>query len=116
MRGVGFEPTDAFGTGCPKHELPRHRKACLPAPLTSRDVVVRNLEVIGEATKRLSKETGRLYPEIPWAEVAGARDRLIHACFDVDLNEVWITVRRDIPRLRSTIEKAIAELSASEGR
>ena len=82
----------------------------------TQDAVVRNLEVIGEATKSLSKDTKQLYPEIPWAEVAGTGDRLIHAYFDVDLNEVWITVRRDIPRLKSTIEKAIAELSASEGR
>jgi uncharacterized protein with HEPN domain len=42
--------------------------------------------------------------------VAGTRDRLIHAYFDVDLDEVWNTVRGDIPRLKITIEKAIAEL------
>lgn len=82
----------------------------------TQDAVVRNLEVIGEGTKRLSRETRQLYPEIPWAEVAGTRHMLIHAYFDVDLNEVWITIHRDIPRLKSTIEKAIAELSASEGR
>jgi uncharacterized protein with HEPN domain len=76
----------------------------------TQDAVVRELEVIGEATKRLSRETRQRYPEIPWAEVAGTRDRLIHAYFDVDLDEVWNTVRGDIPRLKITIEKAIAEL------
>jgi len=76
----------------------------------TQDAVVRELEVIGEATKRLSGETRQRYPEIPWAEVAGTRDRLIHAYFDVDLDEVWKTVCDDIPRLKSTVEKAIAEL------
>jgi len=82
----------------------------------TQDAVVRNLEIIGEATKRLSNETRQRYPEIPWAEVAGTRDRLIHAYFDVDLDEVWTTVHRDIPRLRRTVKKAIAELSASQGQ
>lgn len=76
----------------------------------TQDAVVREFEVIGEATKRLSSETKQRYTEIPWAEVAGARDRLIHAYFDVDLNEVWKTVCDDIPRLKSTVKKAIAEL------
>lgn len=76
----------------------------------TQDAIVRELEVIGEATKRLSSETRVRYSEIPWARVAGARDRLIHAYFDVDLDEVWKTVKRDIPRLKNTVKKAIAEL------
>lgn len=76
----------------------------------TQDAVVRELEVIGEATKRLSKEIRQQYPGIPWVEVAGTRDRLIHAYFDVDLAEVWETVKRDIPRLKNTVEKAIAGL------
>ena len=76
------------------------------------DAVVRNLEIVGEATKKLSSETRQLYPEIPWSQVAGTRDRLIHAYFDLDLNEVWTMVERDIPRLKSTVEKAIAKLDA----
>lgn len=76
----------------------------------TQDAVVRELEVIGEATKRLSEETRQRYPEVPWTEVAGTRDRLIHAYFDVDLAEVWKTVERDLPQLKRTVKKAITEL------
>jgi uncharacterized protein with HEPN domain len=76
----------------------------------TQDAVVRELEVIGEATKRLSGDIRQRYPGIPWAAVAGTRDRLIHAYFDVDLEEVWKTVRDDIPRLKRTVEKMIAGL------
>lgn len=72
--------------------------------------VVRALEIMGEATKRLSDEVKQRYPDIPWAKVAGTRDRLIHAYFDVDVEEVWRTVKRDIPQLKNTVEKAVAEL------
>lgn len=76
----------------------------------TQDAVVRELEVIGEATKRLSEETRQRCPEVPWTEVAGTRDRLIHAYFDVDLAEVWKTVERDLPQLKRTVKKAITEL------
>jgi len=81
----------------------------------TQDAVVRNLEIIGEASKKLSDETRRRHSEVPWALVAGTRDRLIHAYFDVDLEEVWSTVCRDIPSLKVAVEKAIAELSLLEG-
>ena len=76
----------------------------------TQDAVVRELEVIGEATKRLSGDIRQRYPGIPWTAVAGTRDRLIHAYFDVDLEEVWKTVRDDIPHLKRTVEKMIAGL------
>ena len=76
----------------------------------TQDAVVRELEVIGEATKRLSGDIRQRYPQIPWTAVAGARDRLIHAYFDVDLEEVWKTVCDDIPHLKRTVEKMIAGL------
>ncbi len=82
----------------------------------TQDAVVRNLEIIGEATKRISKETRQTHPEIPWSEIAGTRDRLIHAYFDVDLNEVWIMVERDVPLLKSAVAKILAELGDSRGR
>jgi len=52
------------------------------------DAVVRNLEIIGEATKNLSKEIKSQYPEIPWKEMAGMRDKLIHEYFGIDLDIV----------------------------
>ncbi|MEW6592214.1 MAG: DUF86 domain-containing protein [Candidatus Hadarchaeota archaeon] len=77
----------------------------------TQSAVVRELEVIGEATKRLSLETRQQYPEIPWEDVSGMRDKLIHAYFDVKLEEVWGTIKKDIPQLKNTVEKAVAELT-----
>lgn len=73
------------------------------------DAVIRQLEIIGEATKNLSVTTTDQFPEIPWKEIAGMRDKLIHVYFGVDLEEVWNTAKKDIPELekaaRKTIEK-----------
>jgi hypothetical protein len=55
------------------------------------DAVVRNLEIIGETTKRLSDACRQQHPQIPWRQMAGMRDVLIHAYDRVDLEEVWIT-------------------------
>ena len=55
----------------------------------TQDAVIRNLEIIGEATKKLSVELRNQYPSVPWKEMAGARDRLIHNYFGVDLEVVW---------------------------
>jgi uncharacterized protein with HEPN domain len=67
------------------------------------DAVIRQLEIIGEATKNLSLNTTESYPQIPWKEIAGMRDKLIHVYFGVDLEEVWNTAKRDIPELKTVI-------------
>ena len=59
------------------------------ADTRTQDAVIRNLEIIGEATKKLSVELRNQYPSVPWKEMAGARDRLIHNYFGVDLEVVW---------------------------
>lgn len=69
--------------------------------------VIRCLEVMGEAVKRLSGDVQRTYPDIPWSKIAGMRDILIHAYDSVDLDEVWGTVKYDIPPLISTLEEII---------
>ncbi len=53
------------------------------------DAVIREIEIIGEATKNLSEEFKSRYPYIPWRQIAGMRDKLIHAYFGVDLDAVW---------------------------
>ena len=55
----------------------------------TQDAVIRNLEIIGEATKKLSAGLRSQYPSVPWKEMAGARDRLIHDYFGVDIEVVW---------------------------
>ena len=74
--------------------------------LTSRliqDEVIRNLEVIGEATKNLSTELRDANPSIPWRQIAGMRDVLIHDYLKVNLVRVWRTVITDLTQLRDTI-------------
>jgi uncharacterized protein with HEPN domain len=66
------------------------------------DAVVRCLEVIGEATKRVSQDFRDLHPEVPWRAMAGMRDLLIHAYDRVDLEEVWEAYRQ-FPWLREQI-------------
>jgi len=63
------------------------------------DAIVRQLEIIGEATKRVSIEYKDRYPQIPWKVMAGMRDKLIHDYIDVDFRMVWSTVKEDIPEL-----------------
>ncbi len=69
--------------------------------------VVRCLEVIGEATKRLSETFRKNYPSIPWANMSGMRDVLIHAYDRVDLERVWTTIREDLPPLIKTLDSLV---------
>lgn len=68
------------------------------------DAVIRNIEIVGEATKKISKDLKSQYQEIPWKEMSGMRDKLIHDYFGVDVDVVWKTVNEDIPFLKSLIE------------
>ena len=71
------------------------------------DAVVRQLEIIGEATKRITKDFRNNNPEIPWADMAGMRDVLIHDYIDVDLDIVWKTASESIPKLKALLEKLV---------
>jgi len=65
----------------------------------TQDAVIRNIEILGEAVKLLSDETKDKYPNIPWKDIAGTRDKLIHDYFGVNIDIVWDIVRNEIPSL-----------------
>jgi uncharacterized protein with HEPN domain len=67
------------------------------------DAIIRNIEIIGEASKKISSDTKDRYQNIPWKEIAGMRDKLIHDYLGVDINVVWKTIREDIPVLKKLI-------------
>lgn len=71
------------------------------------DAVVRNLEIIGEATKRMPSEIKGKYSSIEWKKIAGLRDILIHAYFGVDLEIVWDVLKNKLPDLKKKIEEII---------
>ena len=73
------------------------------------DGVIRNLEVIGEATKNLSSTLRERQPDLPWKQMAGLRDVLIHHYFGVNLETVWLVVENRLPLLRKTVETLLAE-------
>ena len=69
------------------------------------DAVVRNLEVIGEAVRHLSGDLESLPADVPWIDIAGMRNILIHEYFGVDVKIIWQTVTDDLPELRTQLQR-----------
>lgn len=70
----------------------------------TQDAVIRNLEIIGEAAKRVSTDLQRSYPCIPWKAMAGLRDRLIHHYFGINLDIVWHIATAELPEVAGQLE------------
>lgn len=70
----------------------------------TQDAVVRNLEIIGEATKNLSSRLRRVYAQIPWKDLAGMRDKMIHHYFGINYEIVWTIAKEELPDLLSQIQ------------
>jgi len=68
------------------------------------DAVIRQLQIVGEATKRLSPSLCASHPEVPWRRIAGLRDVLIHDYMGVDINAVWEITQKEIPVLKNNIQ------------
>jgi uncharacterized protein with HEPN domain len=79
------------------------------------DAVVRNLEIVGEAAKRVSPDLRERAPGIPWREMAGMRDKLVHDYFGVDLDLVWDVVATELPAARDRIVALVKGLEDDDG-
>jgi uncharacterized protein with HEPN domain len=73
------------------------------------DGVIRQIEIVGEAVRHISKDLRKTYPEIPWRDVAGMRDKLIHGYFGVDIEKVWDTAKDDLPILRKQVVQILKD-------
>ena len=88
-----------FAEGRSKTDLKRDRMFAL--------AVVKDIEIIGEAASRISEEIQEAYPQIPWVDIIGMRNRLTHAYFDINLDIVWDTITANLPPLIAELEKIL---------
>ena len=73
------------------------------------DAVIRNFAVIGEAAKQIPPKIRKVYPEIPWKDMAGMRDKLVHEYFGIRHDVVWETIDVRLPQLKSLIKELLEE-------
>ena len=71
--------------------------------------LVKSIKIIGEAGARVSEQGRDATPDVPWPEIVAMRNRLVHAYFDVNLDVVWETVRKDLPALVTALQGALNE-------
>ncbi|MEO0107729.1 MAG: DUF86 domain-containing protein [candidate division WOR-3 bacterium] len=90
-----------FTAGITKDDLVADRK--------TRDAVVRNLEVIGEAVKKLPEAQRSRYPDVAWRRIAGLRDILIHDYFGIDMDIIWEVIQTKLPVLARRVREMLDE-------
>ena len=97
-----IEKIEDFTSGMTQEEFVRDIK--------TRDAVLRNFEIIGEAAGKIPADIRGKYNGIPWSQIIGLRNRLIHGYFVVDYNIIWEIVRNELPDLKVKMKKIIEDL------
>ena len=88
---------EIFSKGLSKKEFKENK--------LKQNAIIRELEIMGEAVKNLSKEFRDKHNHIEWGLIAGLRDRLIHHYFGVELDRIWIVLEKDLPKIKEEIKK-----------
>ena len=94
---------EEFSSGVTKEEIIKNR--------LKQSAIIREIEVIGEAAKNVSKSLKSKWKEVEWSNIAGTRDKMIHHYFGVDLDIVWNIVTLDLPNLKTEILAIKKEIS-----
>jgi uncharacterized protein with HEPN domain len=85
----------------------------------AQDVVIRNIEIIGEAAAKIQQQAPefvKAHPELPWFQMRGMRNKVIHDYFNVELPVVWSTVKDDLPKLEQQIGRLLIDMKRDPGR
>ena len=99
---ISIQDVEEFTTGITFEDFSKDKKTI--------KAVIRSLEVLGEASKKIPDEIRNRYPRIPWKRMAGMRDKLIHEYFGVDLEIVWNVAKKELPPVKSSIEELVREI------
>ncbi|MBI2574777.1 DUF86 domain-containing protein [Candidatus Woesearchaeota archaeon] len=79
-----------------------------PSSIKTQDAVIRRLEIIGEAAKNIPAEFKKRHGNVPWREMTGMRDKLIHRYFGVDLSLTFDVVKKDLPEIKNKIQRILS--------
>jgi len=96
-----------------------YNAAALERDHKTQAAVIRNVEIIGEAANRIQKQAPDFvaaHPSLPWHEMRGMRNRMIHNYFDVNIDLLWDTVKDDLPKLKQQIDRLLIDLKRGPGR
>jgi uncharacterized protein with HEPN domain len=74
------------------------------------DGVIRQIQIIGEAVRHISDDLRNQYPHIPWQDIAGMRNKLVHDYFGVDIDEVWLAAKNDVPPLKNDVMRILEKM------
>lgn len=91
-------------------EYTNAERACFDASRLVQDAVIRNLQTLAESSQRLSSEIKRTEPQIPWRELAGFRNVIVHGYLGIDLGAAWLVVEQDLPALSVAVDRMSARL------